>query len=514
MSTEQNPQYTFAGSGVFQVCLTVGNDAGFDQSCQTVNVVLAPEAAFSFSDQGDGTVAFTDESANDPATWQWDFGDGNTSNAQNPTHTYEQSGDYEVSLIASNSAGSDTARQTVSVLISPTADFTFQNLGEGMVAFTDQSTGDPTAWNWDFGDGSTSMEQNPTHTYEAGGVFTVCLTASNAAGADTTCMTVRVALRPMADFTFQDQGGGTFAFTDESTNNPILWVWEFGDGESSTEQNPVHTYDLAGDYEVCLAAGNDAGFDTTCMVVNVALPPTAAFTFEEVEAGTFAFSDQSTNNPTSWLWDFGDGNTSMEQNPEHTYEQNGEYTICLTASNATGSDSACATLTVLLTPEAAFTVEDMGNGQFAFTDQSTNDPTSWLWDFGDGSTSTEQNPQHTFQGSGDFTVCLTATNAAGSDSSCTELSVVISSVDDLDGEGRLVLFPNPGRDVVTISLQEYFGEPLNLRITNHLGQVYHRAVIRETEEVPVADWAAGPYFYTLTSAEGKIMASGRLLVVD
>jgi PKD repeat protein len=131
--------------------------------------------------------------------------------------------------------------------------------------------------------------------------------------------------------------------------------------------------------------------------------------------------DNSTNSPTSWYWYFGDGGTSTDQNPVYEFTEAGTWTVQLTATNDAGSNtstlSSYITATTLYSPVASFT-SDVASGTtplaVQFTDTSTRSPTSWLWSFGDGYTSTLQNPSHTYTGTGSYTVTLTATNAAGS----------------------------------------------------------------------------------------------------
>ncbi len=221
------------------------------------------------------TVDFTDQSTGDIDSWSWDFGDGGTSTAQNPSHTYNNVGTYTVSLTVTGPGGSDTATKTdyITVSTTPTADFVGSpTSGDAplTVNFTDQSSGVPTSWSWDFGDGNTSTEQNPSHTYDAAGTYTVSLTASNSCGDDTQTKADYITVTeppcnaPVADFTGSPTSGTaplSVSFTDQSTNNPTSWSWDFGDGGTSTAQNPSHTYNNAGTYTVTLTATNDCGSD-------------------------------------------------------------------------------------------------------------------------------------------------------------------------------------------------------------------------------------------------------------
>lgn len=223
------------------------------------------------------------------------------------------------------------------------------------VCFTDSSTNNPQLWHWDFGDGATSAEQNPCHTYDTSGVFTVSL----ATGIEYICDTVTKInfievlapdLAPKAGFIADTRTGPsplTVTFSDTSTNNPSQWFWEFGDGTTSTERNPVKTYTRVNRFFVALEASNEAGSNRMVrygyIVVSDSLqPPVAIINIPTVSASvnsSIQFMDASEHNPDFWLWEFGDGAFSAEENPEHTYNQVGTYTVQLTVRNALGHDS-------------------------------------------------------------------------------------------------------------------------------------------------------------------------------
>ncbi len=220
--------------------------------------------------------------------------------------------------------------------------------------------------------------------------------------------------------------GNTVAFTNTSTADGTItsYTWSFGDGHHSTQQNPIHTYSAPGTYNVCLTitAHNPNCSATFCHhVVVVAQSGTchAAFSAHQPDLNhpTIHFTNQSTSDGTigSWAWDFGDGSTSSEQNPVHTYAHPGTYTVCLTVTDDDGgcTSHVCQQVVVhhpvMNDCHAAYTIhlDTTGLGvQFTNTSTGTTGHTTYSWDFGDGTGSTEQNPFHAFLHNGHYTVCL------------------------------------------------------------------------------------------------------------
>ncbi|HPQ75772.1 MAG TPA: PKD domain-containing protein [Methanoregulaceae archaeon] len=234
---------------------------------------------------------------------------------------------------------------------------------------------------------------------------------------------------PVAAFSVEPAVGTvplTVQFTDQSTNNPVVWVWVFGDGSTSAgqnNQNPVHTYNEPGVYDVSLRVINDGGSDQVTIpgAVTVVTTPVASFYGEPTEGTApllVQFTDTSDGNPKKWLWQFGDGSYSFQQNPYHLYRNPGIYTVKLTVTNSAGSDTVTMTDYIVVTslPVADFSANRTSGVvpmAVQFTDKTTGTPTSWAWSFGDGSTSTDQNPVHVYTVKGTYSVQLTATNNEG-----------------------------------------------------------------------------------------------------
>jgi PKD repeat protein len=235
----------------------------------------------------------------------------------------------------------------------PVADFTYSDNGNGGFSFTDQSINTPTTWAWDFGDGNNSTSQNPSNQYVADGTYNVCVTITNASGSDTFCDSVIVTGAtpdppPVANFSFTDNGAWQLDFTDLSLNTPTLWAWTFGDGNTSSAQNPINQYTSYGAFQVCLTVDNGFGNDMFCDSVSIAdtaappQAPVASFTWFDNGNGMAVFTDASTNTPTSWSWNFGDGNTATVQNTTNIYAVvDTTYNVCLTATNGVGNDTYC-----------------------------------------------------------------------------------------------------------------------------------------------------------------------------
>ena len=474
-SSEQNPTHIFDESGIFIVELTVNNDKGSSTAEKNIEVedVEFCKAAFNVDKTAGFTpleVKFTDISTGNPASWAWEFGDGAVSSEQNPTHTYQIPGIFTVKLTISADCGADVLTQTNLIIVeseppvnsnfsaNPTAGFV-----PFTVQFTDLTTGDPSNWAWDFGDGGTSSEQNPLHTYTFPGLFTVKLTTSNANGAGLEQKTNLINVFPMPEPTSEFQGAPLtgFAplkviFTDTSTGNIANWNWDFGDSSISTLQNPGHEYKNPGFYNVKLtvSGAGGTGFEEKINLINVldGQAPTAEF-FGEPLAGrapfTVHFFNQSSGEIVNWNWDFGDGESGTEQNPVHTFNSPGNYNVKLIVSgkDGTSEESKTGYVTVISgnTPTAAFTADKKsgitsGSDQFKvkFNDISTSPTNSinkWEWNFGDGTKSTDQNPEHTFTGSEDeaFTVSLTVRDSRGRDTVTRPAFISLTDEDDVVG---------------------------------------------------------------------------------
>jgi len=364
-STQQNQMHTFSVAGNYNVNLTVSNENSTSSKLATINVheqiVVIPVANFT-SNVTDGfaplTVQFTDSSKN-ATEINWNFGDGDTSTDHDPVHIYSTVGNYSVNLTVSNENGTSSKLATITVQKQsagtlPVANFT-SNTTEGYapltVQFTDLSE-NTTEWKWDFGNGETSTDQNPVHTFSEAGIYKVNLTVNNENGTSSkltssklNTITILQPIFPVANFTSNLTEGYTpltVQFTDLSENATMI-NWNFGDGDTSTEKNPMHLYSAAGNYNVNLTVNNENGSSSKLATITIlqTILPVANFISNLTEGYvplTVQFTDLS-ENVTEWEWDFGDGSTSREQEPVHTFSEAGNYSVNLTADNDNGTST-------------------------------------------------------------------------------------------------------------------------------------------------------------------------------
>jgi len=156
---------------------------------------------------------------------------------------------------------------------------------------------------------------------------------------------------------------------------------------------------------------------------------------------------------------------------------------------------------------------DQTSGMIDFTDATTNNPTIWIWEFGDGSTSTDQHTQHSYASSGMYSVCLTVSNNAGSDTYCETINVVISSTIDPEKIVAVELFPNPVQNLLNIRLENDQPESLKFQLTDALGRMIKEVKVESngSYQIDIKTLDSGIYYYIFVDQDGYIRNNGSLI---
>ena len=432
-STLQNPTHTYTNTGTYTVSLNVSYGPCHNSVTHAAYINVTQPISFNISATPTASctapllVNFSNNAVG-ATSYSWNFGDSSAvSNQSSPSHTYTASGNYTVSVGIANSAGCVNTQSFTNYISigGPTASFSVDSL-HGCAPLTDgfintSTSNNPiTAYQWFFGDGGSSTTANPTHTFNNTGSYLPYLIVTNSAGCkDTTYATDSIivgnTLNPQfiaapltqcidqpVNFTNQTQGIGA----------NTRFIWNFGDGQSSTLVNPVHAYSDTGNYNITLTVINQGcSNDTERLKYVLIVVPRASFVFNfSCNSPTSVTFRDTSEGAQTWFWDFGDGTTStLKDPPVHNYAIQGTYVVKLTVTNAvTGCvDSTKQTLPIG-TPHVAFG-SDIRSGCknliVHFSDSSVF-ASSWLWKFGDGGSSTLKNPVHTYSDTGMFTITL------------------------------------------------------------------------------------------------------------
>lgn len=447
LDNSQNPVHTYLLGGTYDIELISGNSAGcFDTTIVPVTVYTLPTPDF-IADTVClfNVTTFTDLST-DVVTinqWDYDFGDGiNQSTLQNPTYIYQTPGVFNVVLTVTNQNGCDST-VTLPVLVTavPVAGFAFDTVCVGNPnTFTDTSSGFPTQWLWDFGDGTVvNGGPNETHTYLTPGSYLVSLMVTSGPGcSDQIFQIIDVSDDAASAITAPDTvcHNTNVSFIDSSIITVGLitnYFWDMGDGNTYNTEDVLHTYLNPGVYIVTHTVTTSGGCSSTSTHTIVVLDlPVASFAFTiPCENQPSLFTDQSVigvGTIDQWLWDFGDlSPTDNTQNPSHQYAAAGSYDVSLTVTSDFGCSSSLLQ-SVLINPQpvAAFSANTVCWGDLTtFTDMSTITSgiiSTWDWDFDDGTNDNAQHPGHTFVSYTDsFNVQLIVTTDQGCVDSITHL---------------------------------------------------------------------------------------------
>lgn len=529
----RNPAHKYSSAGSFKVRFATVTDIGCLSDTAEKTVVLSdpPMARFAIAAPycAGKAVTFTDSSTTASSSlvkWTWNFGDGSpqvvaATNAPQ-THTYASSGSYTVTLVVESASGckSIAASKAITVSPNPAPGFTFGKacLPNGAVQFTDASaisdgSQNLFTYNWDFGDGSTSQQKNPSHPFSSVGPFSVSLQVTSGAGCISSISknVDSVFAQPQSKFNGPAELclGTAINFTDQSTvqnSTVVLWQWDFGDGGApSAQQNATHTYANPGNYTVRLTATSAVGCVSapfTQQVVVNALP-TVDFTpvapLCVTRAITFTDNSVATSGALAkWAWDFGDGSApSTQQSPTHTYNAAGTYNVTLQVESTKGCVGTIRMRPVVISPLPVPGFVMPGNcindpvTQFQDTSSiadGTGSQFTYLWNFGDANattdnpnTSTVKDATHRYTATGNYTVTLSVTSNNGCSTSIPQTFTINGAVpvpafsvrngaQHCSNDSVYVTdnsSVSPGRLVKLEIFWDYFGDPTNKTVINN-----------------------------------------------
>jgi PKD repeat protein len=436
-STDQNPVHTYTKAPSGKVSLNIDDSNGCSASIiKTAVHYLNSHFAAKFTQGCAPWKATFQDKSTDAVSWQWNFGDGDTSHRQNPEHVYTKEGKYNVSLVVTSSATCSDSLKLGSYLqvFKPKADFYSSDKAScapSYITFKDTSTG-ASSWRWDFGDGSFSTLRNPSHIYNSPGLFTVKLYVSNKLNCTDSIIKTNYikVLGPVPSFRAADSiacGIVKMQFTDLS-KDAISWSWNFGDGNTSDDQSPAHTYTNIGKYTVSLITRDSTGCRALFTYPNkISIRPKPVASFKTIDTmGCAPYTIQCNNKSAeaiNYYWNFGDGFSSVEESPVHTYDSSGDFKIYMVAKNQLGCTDTVRSgkkLHVNPSPKSEFSVNVVRGCSplfISFTNKfHSSEPVKFHWDFGNGITSTDESPKEIFRTPGQYNIHLVTENNYG----CTD----------------------------------------------------------------------------------------------
>jgi PKD repeat protein len=438
ISTEINPSHVYTNAGSYLISLSVSDSAKkcTDFFTNTVQIgKIECSASYDYF-VNSSKVKFTNTSEGNFSSFFWDFNDGSYSTNKDAEHLYNKEGKYLVSLAIANSDLSCIDRTIKEVQIgdmSCNAEFTyFVDSVANTVYFTDQNTNESISLLWGFGDGISAITHNPKHRYKEPGYFKVGLsTFNNNSGCldynEKLILIGSEGIDCAADFYYiaSTSNNNSIQFIDNSIGSINKYLWNYGDGLSELKFNPLHYFNKSGYFNVCLTVVNNKGISNiACKNVSVATTTLnnckAAFIYNvDSIKKTAVFLNTSSGQIDAYKWDFGDGESSILENPiPHIYTKPGYYLVSLEVLNSTSNCSDNNFQLINISKPDSFIViftylskvNDYKNGGYPvdFIGAGLGDDAKLKWSFGDETQidTTTNTPTHTFQDTGRYDVCL------------------------------------------------------------------------------------------------------------
>jgi len=451
-STKQHPSTTYFDVGTYVVKLTA-SDASRSHTVTKlayITVYRQPTVDFTATKKSGCSpvvVQFSDASSSPSGTtvkaWKWDFGDGNSSTAQNPQHIYRNAGSYTVTLTITNNLGCTqliTKPNYVDVSAGVVPGFNYSDpavcSAPATINFVNTSTGPGTlTYNWDFGNGSVATTPNASTIYNKNGTYRVSLFVSSSSGCSDTAVTYIKVGKANTDFKTPVSlcANTPLQFLNNSSPRPIKSFWRFSTGATDTFRNAITSFPGPGTYTITLV--NTYTECTDSITKTITLLPNSVIDFTAVNPGkcqvpsVINFTSNTTG--SSYLWNFGDGGTSLQKNPSYTYKKAGIYDVSLVITTANGCRDSLKKKSFINIGKPSIKFKNLpAEGciphlvNFGADVLSADSVASYKWSFGDGSSSTLKNPDYTYTKAGIYAVSLTVTTTSG----CTQFFKMDSAV--------------------------------------------------------------------------------------
>jgi gliding motility-associated-like protein len=447
-SNTKNPTHQYTTNGIYTVQLIVNNNLGCTDTLKINNAISIGNIKANFNIPASicvGTALhLQNTSLPSSVNAQWYFSDGTVQQGIHTSKIFSLPGIYNITLVNNFGACTDSVTKTIEVLSKPQAKFSANKTTACtvplQVSFTNETTGG-ISYKWNFGNTLTSVNENDTTVYSQPGNYDVSLIATNTNGCSDTAIYknyIAIVYPEIRNIVATPKEGClplpvTFNANVVSIDSVTNYLWNFGDGNTSTEKIPTHTYTTEGKFTISLNISTQQGCTAMLQLadyVQAGNKPDANFVADVTSAcaeSAINFTDSTKGaTPTAWYWSFGDGKNSYLQNPYNIFQDTGYQNIRLIVWSYGCSDTAVKSNYVYILPPVAdfkFAIDDCDNLLKVRFIDSSKGANTYLWDFGDGSTSTDANPIHVYSNSGKYDVKLTTQNGSCSRSKLKTLEV-------------------------------------------------------------------------------------------